>query len=482
MIPIIIAVFCLVATQARWVNPWTEHHLETLHTVQKQKEATGYKYPPEQWFVQELDHFNAQDQRTWKQRYFVNDSFYQPGGPIFFQVGGEGAISPGYVVDLMMVNYAQNEGALCVALEHRFYGTSLPLPDLSTGNLVYLTSEQALADAAYFIDYLSNEAYPESGPVITFGGSYPGNLASWFRLKYPHLTYGSIASSAPVQATLDMVQYLDVVEESLTDISGLSCGEHIQNATDIMQTMLQSTAGQQKLASLFQTCSPIKTPQDIATFMSNVMGNWMGVCQYNREIPGQPTVADLCAIMEGDGDVLQNYATVSNMFNAPGGCMQVSYADTVAQAKSIATTPTGVGGRQWLYQTCTEFGYFQSTDSNSQPFGDLVPVSYYTQFCTDVFGFTWEPRIDETNVMYGGADPQSTNVVFVNGSIDPWHALSILTSNPNFNITAIYIEGTAHCANMRKAKANDPPGLAVAQQQIAQILHAWVDEWTEANF
>ena len=34
---------------------------------------------------EELDHFNAQDDRTWQQRYWVNDTFWNPslGGPIF---------------------------------------------------------------------------------------------------------------------------------------------------------------------------------------------------------------------------------------------------------------------------------------------------------------------------------------------------------------------------------------------------------------
>lgn len=31
-------------------------------------------------------------------------------------------------------------------------------------------------------------------------------------------------------------------------------------------------------------------------------------------------------------------------------------------------------GRQWLYQTCTEFGYYQSTDSEQQVFGTLFPL------------------------------------------------------------------------------------------------------------
>jgi lysosomal Pro-X carboxypeptidase len=39
-------------------------------------------------------------------------------------------------------------------------------------------------------------------------------LASWFRLKYPHLAIGALASSAPILFIEDMIQpnaYFDVV-------------------------------------------------------------------------------------------------------------------------------------------------------------------------------------------------------------------------------------------------------------------------------
>lgn len=120
-----------------------------------------------------------------------------------------------------------------------------------------------------------------------------------------------------------------------------------------------------------------------------------------------------------------------------------------------------------------EFGFFQTTDSKNQPFGDLVPLSYYTDMCNDIFGFDWDPRIDDTNTYYGALDPRSTRVVFVNGSVDPWHTLSILESQSE-SLLAIFIEGTAHCANMKPAMPYDPPGLAKAQQQTAQILHEWI--------
>ena len=40
----------------------------------------------------------------------------------------------------------------------------------------------------------------DKNPWITVGGSYPGALSAWYRYKYPHMTIGSIASSAVVNA------------------------------------------------------------------------------------------------------------------------------------------------------------------------------------------------------------------------------------------------------------------------------------------
>jgi len=72
----------------------------------------------------------------------------------------------------------------------------------STENLKYLTSEQALADAAKFIEY-KQRTYGNTSKVIVFGGSYAGSLAAWMRLKYPHLVHAAVSSSGPLLATLD---------------------------------------------------------------------------------------------------------------------------------------------------------------------------------------------------------------------------------------------------------------------------------------
>lgn len=71
-------------------------------------------------------------------------------------------------------------------------------------NLVYLTSEQALADIAYFIEeMILLHQIPRDTKFIVFGGSYAGSLAAWMRLKYPYLVHGAVSASGPLLAQLD---------------------------------------------------------------------------------------------------------------------------------------------------------------------------------------------------------------------------------------------------------------------------------------
>ena len=80
-----------------------------------------------------------------------------------------------------------------------------------------------------------------------------------------------------------------------------------------------------------------------------------------------------------------------------------------------------------------------------------------------------------TNAYYGGRDiPMNvTKIVFPNGSIDPWHALGITSSISN-SLIAVFIEGTAHCANTLPPSDSDPQALVVAREEISMILYEWL--------
>ncbi|CAN7123643.1 unnamed protein product [Brassica rapa subsp. narinosa] len=82
--------------------------------------------------------------------------------------------------------------------ERRFYGESTPFGKRlhKTAEILgYMNSQQALADYAILIRSLKQNLSSEASPVVVFGGSYGG---TWFRLKYPHIAIGALASSAPI--------------------------------------------------------------------------------------------------------------------------------------------------------------------------------------------------------------------------------------------------------------------------------------------
>ena len=132
-------------------------------------------------------------------------------------------------------------------MEHRYYGKSMPLGNdsLNLENMKYLNSEQALSDLAYFIGQMkANKMYniSDKNKWITMGGSYPGALSAWFRYKYPHLTVGSIASSAVILAIEDFKDFDEQIYSS-SKLSGDYCVQAINSSNSKVEQILDSSEG-----------------------------------------------------------------------------------------------------------------------------------------------------------------------------------------------------------------------------------------------
>ncbi|KAG8445353.1 hypothetical protein GDO86_010220 [Hymenochirus boettgeri] len=117
-----------------------------------------------------------------------------------------------------------------------------------------------------------------------------------------------------------------------------------------------------------------------------------------------------------------------------------------------------------MYQTCTEFGFFQSSDSTAQPFSG-IPLSYHVQQCSDIFGPEFNlsmitDSVQKTNEFYGGFKIQGSHIIFPNGLIDPWHLLGI-NSDLSEDLIAVQMEDAAHCANMYPELPEDLPAYLV---------------------
>eukprot|EP01133_Synstelium_polycarpum_P010271 gene10271-11979_t len=422
-----------------------------------------------QWFTQAVDHFNIANTATFQQRYLINDAYWNGKGPVFMMINGEGPMSLGTVVGLKFVEWAKQFGALIISLEHRYYGASFVTEDLSTPNMVYLSSQQALADNAVFRQFVAEKYNVQpSSKWVSFGGSYSGALTSWFRIKYPQLVDFVVASSAPVNAEIDFYQYLEVVQNSLlTAPNGQACVENIAMATQKIQAMIDQVA-LDPISDLFNLCPPLETKEDVSNFMQSLAGNFMGVVQYNLESQG-PSVNSLCEMMTNtSNDPLGNYINLWNSF--ADGCTDASYNTMISEVTNTTNDANAIGGRMWFYQTCIEFGYYQTSTSTKQPFGDLFPIEFATQQCEDVFGFKFLPNVNWTHTDYGATQPEVSNVLYVNGEIDPWHALGITTNSFSAPSPSLLIKGTAHCADMEIPNSVSPSTLVPAQKVIESYL------------
>lgn len=167
-------------------------------------------------------------------------------------IGGEGEATAKWMTQGAWIQYAKEHNALCFQLEHRFYGKSHPTEDLSNDNLKYLSSEQALADLAYFIVAMNEKHQLDFGTVkwIAFGGSYPGSLAAWLREKYPHLVFAAVSSSGPLLAKADFREYFDVVTQSLGTYSD-NCVDAVQKSIGQVEILLKHMVGQRNLNEKF---------------------------------------------------------------------------------------------------------------------------------------------------------------------------------------------------------------------------------------
>lgn len=130
---------------------------------------------PAQNFTQLLDHFSNHSV-TFNQSYQADTSYFRPGRPILFMQGDE-ASTPIAVSDAVHGNlfydYASELGAMLVALEHRFFGTSFPLDFNAADPASYtqLTLDNIIQDSVTLVEHIKKTVLGAAdSKVIATGG------------------------------------------------------------------------------------------------------------------------------------------------------------------------------------------------------------------------------------------------------------------------------------------------------------------------
>ncbi|KOB71909.1 putative serine protease K12H4.7 [Operophtera brumata] len=191
--------------------------------------------------------------------------------------------------------------------------------------------------------YTEHRYYGQTRPsknasVVLVGCSYAGSMATWMRLAYPHLVDAAFSDSGPLHAQEDFP------------------GKNQTRTT---------------------------TPLDLATFF------WFGITEsfaylVQYATPGQ--IPSACAVLSdtsvGAVQRLANWISVQP-WTQP--CIETRYSEIVLDHTNTSYNSPQAVMRLWTYQTCVEYGWYQTTSSSRQPFLSTVPLDYFHQMCKDFF-------------------------------------------------------------------------------------------------
>ncbi|XP_038706140.1 lysosomal Pro-X carboxypeptidase-like isoform X2 [Tripterygium wilfordii] len=441
-----------------------------------------FKLPPEFvtfYYTQTLDHYSYRPEgyATFQQRYLLNNKYWggmNTSSPIFVYMGDEADIVEVASIAGFMVDLGKRFNGLLMYIEHRYYGESLPFGSKdkafeSANNLGYFNSEQALADYAQLITDFKRNMTSGYRPFIAVGGSYGGMLASWFRLKYPHIVIGAVASSAPILYFDDITPqngYHVVVTKDFRETSE-NCYNIIRQSWFEIDRVAAEPNGLMTLSNIFSTCRPLNSSQDLKVRLQHMYTN---SAQYDN-FPEKP-VNDICNAIDGapaGTDILDRVAAgVNASFMGNSSCHRMS-----------AYSPRNTS--EWEWQRCTEMvmpmGYGENeTMFQAEPFD----INEFTQTCLELFNVA--PRPHWITTQFGGHDIKfvfgnfATNIIFSNGLRDPYSAGGVLQDISD-SVVAVYTNQGAHGLDLHAPLPNDPDWLVAQRDREIKIIQVWIAEY-----
>ncbi|KAK2046182.1 serine carboxypeptidase S28 [Colletotrichum somersetense] len=483
-----------------------------------------------------VDHFHndsiyePHSNETFPLRYWYDDRFYKPGGPVIALAGGETSgdgrlpfLQKGIVAIL-----AEATNGVGIILEHRYYGKSYPTTDFSTKNLRFLTTDQALADTAYFAKHVLfpgklatlNLTAPGT-PWIMYGGSYAGAFVAFLRKVYPDVFWGAISSSGVTAAVVDFWEYYEAARLYAPE----GCAETTQKLTHVVDNiLLQKGNTTEDDVITLKTAFGLQNVTDKSDFASTIRNGISGLQSRNWD-PAvdnraflrycgnltsdeviwpatetlDPTLRYLLEVggYEDELDELiprfknhigyVNLTRVSNCRRTQDECFgsgsEEDYADDDLNAD----------WRLWPYQYCTQWGYLQTgsgvPENQLGLISRLIDIDFTTRICRLAFNITTLPDVGAIN-KYGGYNFSYPRVAIIDGEADPWRAatpnkIGLLRPESTIEEPNLVIAGGVHHWDENGLFKNETtaelPPLPVKDAQAFELefVQAWLQEWEE---
>jgi hypothetical protein len=158
-------------------------------------------------------------------------------------------------------------------------------------------------------------------------------------------------------------------------------------------------------------------------------------------------------------------------------CKDISWFDALSFLSSPDAQVEGL--RSWLWQTCTEVGFYQTCHENSTcPFGrGYHNLDMDFEICKEAFGVEEEwvvQNVEDTLNYYGGWDMKGSRILSVNGDIDPWSAMSMnmVDKEGQQDLPTYWSEGASH--HFWTHEILDTDGEKIMQTR--EFIYRWVTQ------
>ncbi|EAS33959.3 extracelular serine carboxypeptidase [Coccidioides immitis RS] len=481
-----------------------------------------------------IDHFHTDDRYaphsngTFELRYWFDASHYKDGGPVIVLHGGEtdGEGRLPFLQKGILGQLAQATNGVGVVLEHRYYGTSIPTEDFSTKNLRFLTTEQAMADSAYFAKNVVFEGLEDKDltapntPYILYGGSYAGAQVAFLRVEYPDIFWGAISSSGVTKAIWHYWQYYEPTRKHAPQ----HCVKQTQTFVDLVDNIAlrgKDPKVTQQLKEFFGL-GELTHNDDFANVLAFGISGWQGT-NWDPDI-SRPTFAKYCDTITTDRllqpvseeqkelatslikagkygrhgkklkNRLLNYAAWVNTTYAAPCLRRGSTLDTcfgTHDPEFYKRDDTTQEWRLWYYQVCTEWGFLQ-TGSGVPKFikplvSRMIDLEYTTIMCREAYGLHGEADVSRVN-KWGAFDIEYPRLAIVDGEADPWveatpHATFARPRRSTVDKPFILIPDAVHHWDENGVFPNQttpdfpPDRIKKVQAQEIAFVKKWLKDW-----
>ena len=165
-----------------------------------------------------------------------------------------------------------------------------------------------------------------------------------------------------------------------------------------------------------------------------------------------------------------------------GVAKDLAVAQYDAYALGNTTYDINLNLRQWTYQYCTEFGWFQVPYQGNYTRSPALNLTFWPEYCRRTFGQDLPyPAVEETNAEFGGLNNQGKNIYFFNAIEDPWQYAGMRSipdpdEHPDQRAWLINCTNCAHCIDLKPPLETDAQNLKDGRADAIELIYSWMTE------